>query len=112
VDSVNIYQEDSLLEEGLTADMMLIKNSDAGEYERELTLYFPDDEGRALSAEIERLTISADKPLAEYIKEELLRAPRGARGRRARGRGKGLCRRDKAAFRRDGGRSLRRGLLR
>jgi hypothetical protein len=41
VASVNIISGRILLEEGLTSDMMIIRNSDTGEYEKEITLYFP-----------------------------------------------------------------------
>jgi germination protein M len=80
VDSVNIYQEGTLLEKGLKADMMLTENNDTGEYEEEITLYFPDSAMKALAAEKRQLTVASTKPLEQYVIEELFKGTQAAAG--------------------------------
>ena len=77
VESVNIFEEDRLVEQGLTADILLPESMAESSRQAELTLWFPSADGSCLKEEQRRLTIAQFKPVEEYVLEELLRGPRG-----------------------------------
>ncbi len=80
VSSVSIYEGEKLLEEGLTQEIMLLESTGDSEYQTEITLWFPDEEGKCLVSRRRQLTIAQFKTLAEYAVEELLLGDQGKGG--------------------------------
>ena len=75
VDTVSVYVDGRLQEQGLTKDILLPESAGDSEYQTELELWFPAADGSCLLSETRQLTIARDKPLAEYAAEELIRGP-------------------------------------
>ena len=72
VSSVSIYEGDKLVETGLTREIMLLESTGDRDYQTDITLWFPNAEGRCLVSRRRQLTIAQFKTLAEYAVEELL----------------------------------------
>jgi germination protein M len=77
IGSVSIYAEGSTgaAAEFLTAESVLLYDTEAIPYEKQLRLYFPDIGGEYLRSEYHTLTVDTNTPLERYIIEELLRGP-------------------------------------
>ena len=74
VDSVSIYVDEKLVEEKLDARMMIIEDTDTNEFDKQISLYFPEENYYYLCAESRVLTVGQDKLLAEYVIEELIKS--------------------------------------
>lgn len=74
VESVSIYVDGKLVEEKLDARMMIIEDTDTNEFEKRITLYFPEGNYNYLQTEYRVLTVGRDKLLAEYVVEELIKS--------------------------------------
>lgn len=74
VDTVSIYVDGKLVEEKLDARFMIIKDTDTNEYEKRITLYFPENNYYYLQTEYRVLTVGQDKLLAEYVVDELIKS--------------------------------------
>lgn len=74
VDTVSIYVDGKLVEENLDARIMIIKDTDTNEFEKRITLYFPENNYYYLQTEYRVLTVGQDKLLAEYVVDELIKS--------------------------------------
>lgn len=75
VDTVSVYAEGVLLDKNLSADDIILPDSEKSEYEQQITVCFADETNSFLEQERRYLTIGKDKQLSEYVVEELIRGP-------------------------------------
>ncbi|NLO49411.1 MAG: GerMN domain-containing protein [Clostridiales bacterium] len=75
VDTVSIYAEGVLLEKNLSADDILLPETEKSEYEQQITVCFADENNSFLEQERRYLTIGKDKLLSEYVVDEIIRGP-------------------------------------
>lgn len=74
IDSVSIYVDDKLVEEKLDSSIMIVEDTDTNEFEKQISLYFPEKNYNYLQTEYRVLTVGQDKLLAEYVVEELIKS--------------------------------------
>jgi hypothetical protein len=68
--------EGVLLDKNLSADDIILPDSEKSEYEQQITVCFADETNSFLEQERRYLTIGKDKQLSEYVVEELIRGRR------------------------------------
>ena len=78
VDRVSVFVDGVPDEELLSPDVMLFSDDDESDYERQLTLYFPDTSPTFLHMELHTLTIGQSKSLCAYVLDELCRGPQSS----------------------------------
>ena len=78
VDRVSVFVDGVPDEELLSPDVMLFSDDDESDYERQLTLYFPDTSLTFLHMELHTLTIGQSKSLCAYVLDELCRGPQSS----------------------------------
>lgn len=78
VESISIYVDGKLVEEKLEAGMMIIEDTDSNEFEKQISLYFPEANYNYLQTEYRVLTVGQDKLLAEYVVDELIKSTQTA----------------------------------
>ncbi|MGI5936077.1 MAG: GerMN domain-containing protein [Oscillospiraceae bacterium] len=75
VESVSLYVNEEPQNIGMTAEDVLLYDTERNPYEKQIRLYFADQEGRYLLSEYHNLTMTEDANLERYVIEELLRGP-------------------------------------
>ncbi|HHU22825.1 MAG TPA: hypothetical protein GXZ52_05330 [Clostridiales bacterium] len=75
VEAVSLYVDGQAKNVGMTADDVLLYDTERNPYEKQIRLYFADREGRYLLSEYHNLTMTEDANLERYVIEELLRGP-------------------------------------
>jgi len=75
VESVSLYVDGEPQSVGLTADDVLLYDTERNPYEKQIRLYFGAPDGRYLLPEYHNLTITQNTSLERYVIEELLRGP-------------------------------------
>lgn len=78
VDYVSVFVEGAPDEELLSPDVMLFSDDDESDYERQLTLYFPDTTLTFLHMELHTLTMGQSKSVCAYVLDELCRGPQSS----------------------------------
>ncbi len=77
--SVSICVENGRSVYNLTSSSIITDNISSNPFEKVITLYFPQEDGRYLISEERMLTIGQDSLLARLVTEELLNGPRNSR---------------------------------
>ncbi len=75
IESVSIYVDGIPQSLGMTADDVLLSDSEADPYEKDICLYYVGESGDFLIPEYHALTVDDSTILARYVIEELLRGP-------------------------------------
>lgn len=74
IENVDIYVDGKLMDSDINENIMIVADAATNEFEKQINLYFPQKDNMYLQAERRVLTVGRDKPLAEYVMEELLKS--------------------------------------